>query len=53
MLALIEDLGGDLSFNWALQADLGYGETQIYALSGKARAVAAHAQAGIDTRGDR
>lgn len=46
-LVLIEDLGGDRQFNWALQADLGYGESQIYALSGKARTVASHARAGI------
>lgn len=43
----IEDLGGDRSYNWSLNADLGYAQTALHTLSVKTRTVARHAREGL------
>ncbi len=44
MLSLIEEMGGDRTYNWDLQADLGNAETGIWSASQKARTIARNAR---------
>lgn len=43
-LSLIEEIGGDREFNWALQADIAHAQNALYATAHKARQIARHAR---------
>jgi hypothetical protein len=45
-LELIDDMGGDRAYNWALHADLAYAQNAVYSTSVKARQVSRHARYG-------
>lgn len=49
----IDDLAGDRAYNWSLNADLGYAQTALHALSVKTRTVARHAREGTAVSAER